>query len=57
MLDGSGRYGIASRAAPALTYAFNEGNVMSAHFDLKRSGTQFMFNFKAANGEIVLSPL
>ncbi|MES2184925.1 MAG: YegP family protein [Pseudomonadota bacterium] len=28
---------------------------MSAHFDLKRTGTQFMFNFKAANGEIVLT--
>ncbi len=28
---------------------------MSAHFDLKRSGAQFMFNLKAANGEIVLT--
>ncbi|MDO9400038.1 MAG: DUF1508 domain-containing protein [Polaromonas sp.] len=28
---------------------------MSIHFDLKRSGTQFMFNLKAANNEIVLT--
>lgn len=28
---------------------------MSTHFDLKRSGTQFMFNLKAANNEIVLT--
>jgi uncharacterized protein len=28
---------------------------MATHFDLKRSGTQFMFNLKAANGETVLT--
>lgn len=28
---------------------------MSAFFDLKRSGTQFMFNLKAGNGETVLT--
>lgn len=28
---------------------------MSTHFDLKRSGTQYMFNLKAANNEIVLT--
>jgi uncharacterized protein len=28
---------------------------MAIHFDLKRSGTQFMFNLKAANGETVLT--
>lgn len=28
---------------------------MSIHFDLKRSGTQFMFNLKAANNETVLT--
>ncbi len=28
---------------------------MKTHFDLKRSGTQFMFNLKAANGETVLT--
>ncbi|MNY30357.1 hypothetical protein D3C86_1644630 [compost metagenome] len=29
--------------------------VRSIHFDLKRSGTQFTFNLKAGNGEIVLT--
>ena len=28
---------------------------MSIHFDLKRSGAQFMFNLKAANNETVLT--
>ncbi len=28
---------------------------MATHFDLKRSGTQFMFNLKAGNGEVVLT--
>lgn|SRR5437868_10679375 len=28
---------------------------MAIHYDLKRSGTQFMFNLKAANGETVLT--
>jgi uncharacterized protein YegP (UPF0339 family) len=28
---------------------------MPTHYDLKRSGTQFMFNLKAANGEVVLT--
>lgn len=28
---------------------------MPAHFDLKRSGAQFMFNLKSGNGEIVLT--
>ena len=28
---------------------------MPTHFDLKRSGAQFMFNLKAGNGEIVLT--
>jgi uncharacterized protein YegP (UPF0339 family) len=28
---------------------------MPAHFNLKRSGAQFMFNLKGGNGEIVLT--
>jgi len=28
---------------------------MPIHFDLKRSGSQFMFNLKGANGETVLT--
>lgn len=28
---------------------------MSGHYDLKRSGTQYMFNLKAGNGEIILT--
>lgn len=28
---------------------------MPIHFDLKRSGAQFMFNLKGGNGEIVLT--
>lgn len=28
---------------------------MSVHFDLKSSGTQFMFNLKAANNEVILT--
>ena len=28
---------------------------MPIHYDLKRSGTQFMFNLKAANGETILT--
>lgn len=28
---------------------------MPAFFDLKRSGTQFMFNLKGGNGEVVLT--
>ena len=28
---------------------------MPIHFDLKRSGTQFMFNLKGANNEVVLT--
>jgi uncharacterized protein len=28
---------------------------MSAYYDLKRSGTQYMFNLKAGNGEVILT--
>jgi uncharacterized protein YegP (UPF0339 family) len=28
---------------------------MAGHYDLKKSGSQFMFNLKAGNGEIILT--
>jgi len=32
-----------------------KGKVVAAKYELKRSGDQFMFNLKAANGEIILT--